>query len=282
MARNNQPIPLVDEFENSFQACLAALTNPSSNHIHDSDEIKSSVDQTIGRFLDDARQMECFFLQKRLYLSTQKPEQLIVEDIEELKNEITRKDLIIQKYHEKVTSWQNILNDQPQTGAPGNAHPSGPLQGGPPQPQQAPVPMQPPSPMRGPHPNQMMGQPGPQGPQGMQHMRPQGPPGPHMRHPGQHPGGPQGPPQHVMQGHPGMQGPGGQGPPQHMMQGHPGGAPQGVVGMGPGMGQHSQAPGPPMGGHGQFMGQGGPSQQPSPLAYLERTTSNIGMPDVRR
>lgn len=34
------------------------------------------VDQCIQRFLDVARQTECFFLQKRLQLSVQKPEQV--------------------------------------------------------------------------------------------------------------------------------------------------------------------------------------------------------------
>lgn len=37
------------------------------------------VDQCIQKFLDVARQTECFFLQKRLQLSVQKPEQVIKE-----------------------------------------------------------------------------------------------------------------------------------------------------------------------------------------------------------
>lgn len=85
---------LVDDFETSFQSCLAAITNPNTNQVHDIDEVKTSVDQTIQRFLDNAKQLECFFLQKRLYLSVHKPEQLIAEDIADLKAEIQRKDMV--------------------------------------------------------------------------------------------------------------------------------------------------------------------------------------------
>lgn len=267
MAGNNnehgQHMPLVDEFENSFQACLAALTNPSSNHIHDSDEIKTSVDQTIQRFLDSAKQMECFFLQKRLYLSTHKPEQLIVEDICDLKTEIARKDQVLQKYHEKISVWQSILSDTPPSG-PAGPGPGIPTQQGAPSSN-----MQPPGPggmaLRGPGPAMMTG--------------PQV--GPQIRQPGHGPGG--GPPQqqqipghHVMQGQ--------IGPQSHMMQqgGHPGQMPPSGM-----MGHNPQQPGPgmqpgQMQGHGPYMGnpQGQPppgSNLQGPLAFLERTTSNIGM-----
>lgn len=41
--------------------------------------LMSGVDQCIQKFLDVARQTECFFLQKRLQLSVQKPEQVVKE-----------------------------------------------------------------------------------------------------------------------------------------------------------------------------------------------------------
>lgn len=39
----------------------------------------TGVDQCIQKFLDVARQIECFFLQKRFQLSVQKPEQVVKE-----------------------------------------------------------------------------------------------------------------------------------------------------------------------------------------------------------
>ena len=196
--------PLVDDFENAFQACLATLTNPNCNQIHDSDELKSSVDQTIGRFLDCAKQMECFFLQKRLYLSVHKPEQIIMEDITDLKAEIQRKDMVLAKYQDKIGEWQAILNEQapiPTPGLPQHQMPPG-IRG------QIPNQMMPggPSPMGG------MPMRPPMGPQGPQQMPPQM--GPQSGHMGPHGHGPpyMGPGVHPH--HAGGQSPA-PGPPQH-------------------------------------------------------------------
>ncbi|XP_010074059.1 PREDICTED: mediator of RNA polymerase II transcription subunit 28, partial [Pterocles gutturalis] len=69
------------------------------------------VDQCIQKFLDVARQTECFFLQKRLQLSVQKPEQVIKEDVSELRNELQRKEALIQKHLSKLRHWQQVLED---------------------------------------------------------------------------------------------------------------------------------------------------------------------------
>lgn len=173
MASSNH---IVDDFENSFQACLAAVTNPDYFYVRDSEEVKTGVEQTIQRFLDVAKQMESFFLQKRLVLSAQKSEQIVMEDNTELRAELARKEQLLQKYNEKIHYWQSLLND--------NTSPSSSMGGG--------------------------GQPQPQPPQGIM-------------------------------------------PPMQQQQG---------------------VQGPVMAG-----GQGLPG---GPLAYLERTTSNIGMPEPRR
>ncbi|XP_077537847.1 mediator complex subunit 28 [Haemaphysalis longicornis] len=175
MASSNH---IVDDFENSFQACLAAVTNPDYFYVRDSEEVKTGVEQTIQRFLDVAKQMESFFLQKRLVLSAQKSEQIVMEDNTELRAELARKEQLLQKYNEKIHYWQSLLSDHtsPSPGMGGGG-------GGPPQPQ---------------------------------------------------------PPQGTM-------------PPMQQQQG---------------------VQGPVMAG-----GQGLPG---GPLAYLERTTSNIGMPEPRR
>ncbi|XP_009322390.1 PREDICTED: mediator of RNA polymerase II transcription subunit 28 [Pygoscelis adeliae] len=74
-------------------------------------EIRTGVDQCIQKFLDVARQTECFFLQKRLQLSVQKPEQVIKEDVSELRNELQRKEALIQKHLGKLRHWQQVLED---------------------------------------------------------------------------------------------------------------------------------------------------------------------------
>lgn len=215
---------IVDDFENSFQACLAALTNPDYNNVRDSEEIKTGVEQTIQRFLDVAKQMECFFLQKRLLLSVQKPEHIILENISELKNELARKEQLLNKYYDKIQFWQSLLQDVPGTPRP---------------PQPSAVPTQPPQ--------SMSNMPGPPGPSVVAQQ-----------------GMPQSHPHHMMQPH--------CGPPMTSSP-VPGNIPSAMVLQNP---QMHPPPPPHM----------APNQQPGalqgPLAYLERTMSNIGMPEPGR
>ncbi|XP_034234170.1 mediator of RNA polymerase II transcription subunit 28-like isoform X2 [Thrips palmi] len=102
---------LVDEFEEAFQACLNILTKDDSITSMDKDEIRAEVDQTISRVIDLARQTESYFLQKRFLLSALKPEFIVKEDITDLKTELLRKDELIKKHYEKINQWQNLLVD---------------------------------------------------------------------------------------------------------------------------------------------------------------------------
>lgn len=63
------------------------------------------------RFIDLARQMEAFFLQKRFLLSALKPEMVVKEDISELKIELARKEELLKKHHDKINVWQSLLTD---------------------------------------------------------------------------------------------------------------------------------------------------------------------------
>ncbi|XP_072476448.1 mediator of RNA polymerase II transcription subunit 28 [Notamacropus eugenii] len=102
---------LVDELEASFEACFASLVSQDYVNGTDQEEIRTGVDQCIQKFLDVARQTECFFLQKRLQLSVQKPEQVIKEDVSELRNELQRKEALVQKHLAKLRHWQQILEE---------------------------------------------------------------------------------------------------------------------------------------------------------------------------
>ncbi|KAL3278731.1 hypothetical protein HHI36_016261 [Cryptolaemus montrouzieri] len=109
--------------------------------VAEKDEIKVEVEHTTFRFIDLARQMEAFFLQKRFLLSALKPEMVIKEDINELRLELARKEEVLKKHSEKITVWQNILSDlkssnkgsvKPNGGTSGNAgniSPSGEIPG---------------------------------------------------------------------------------------------------------------------------------------------------------
>ena len=90
--------------------------------------MRGEVEQVTLRFLDMARQMDAFFLQKRFLLSTLKPEIVVKEDMSDLKIELARKDDLIKRHYEKITVWQNLLADlqgwakSPAQGPPPNGH----------------------------------------------------------------------------------------------------------------------------------------------------------------
>lgn len=50
------------------------------SHIQDNkEELRTDAEQNVAKFIEVAKQMETFFLQRRLQLSVLKPEQLIKE-----------------------------------------------------------------------------------------------------------------------------------------------------------------------------------------------------------
>ncbi|XP_055547544.1 mediator of RNA polymerase II transcription subunit 28 [Wyeomyia smithii] len=114
---------IVDELEEAFQSCIHALTKEESATGVDKDEIKLEVDQTTLKFIDLARQMETFFLQKRFLLSALKPDLLLKEENFDLKQEIARKDELIRKHYDKIESWKNLLSDQQNYNKPIQALP---------------------------------------------------------------------------------------------------------------------------------------------------------------
>ncbi|XP_041989275.1 mediator of RNA polymerase II transcription subunit 28 [Aricia agestis] len=106
-ASSNGSGNLVEEFEESFQACLNVLTKQEASPYVEKEEVKVEVE----RFIDLARQMEAFFLQKRFLLSAMKPELLVKEDNNELKCELQRKDELLRRHYDKIGQWLNLLAD---------------------------------------------------------------------------------------------------------------------------------------------------------------------------
>ncbi|EFX67985.1 hypothetical protein DAPPUDRAFT_114938, partial [Daphnia pulex] len=98
---------LVDDFEEAFQ--------------DNKEELRTDAEQNVAKFIEVAKQLETFFLQRRLQISVLKPEQLIKEDCSELKQELARKDELIKKHYEKISIWLNML---------GEPHPPAPVANG--------------------------------------------------------------------------------------------------------------------------------------------------------
>lgn len=122
-----------------FQACVHALTKQETSTGTDKPEIGLEVDQTTLKFIDLARQMEAFFIQKRFLLSAVRPELVLKEENVDLRMEISRKDELIKKHYERIENWKLMLaeNQQghgmvqnvPPPGAGGALH-GGPMLGG--------------------------------------------------------------------------------------------------------------------------------------------------------
>lgn len=79
------------------------------------------VDLTTMKFIDLARQMEAFFIQKRFLLSAVKPQLVLKEENLDLRMEISRKDDMIKKHYESIERWKKLLLDSPPQHIP---HPS--------------------------------------------------------------------------------------------------------------------------------------------------------------
>ncbi|OWR54809.1 KDM4 protein [Danaus plexippus plexippus] len=88
-------------------ACLNVLTKQETSPCVEKEEVRVEVE----RFIDLARLMEAFFLQKRFLLSAMKPELLVKEDNNELKCELQRKEELLRRHSDKISQWQNLLAD---------------------------------------------------------------------------------------------------------------------------------------------------------------------------
>ncbi|XP_076461027.1 mediator of RNA polymerase II transcription subunit 28-like [Babylonia areolata] len=99
----------IKDLEKAFKDCLGNLTSQDYFSPNESEETRQTVEHTIQHFLDTARQTEAFFLTQRLHLSVQKPEQVLKEEIIELRQELERKEKLIEKHHERLQSWQGLL-----------------------------------------------------------------------------------------------------------------------------------------------------------------------------
>lgn len=109
---------LVDELEAAFKACLSSLVAQENVHVSDQVELKTSVDQSMQRYQELAKETENFFLQRQMLMATTKPESIIKEEIDELKAELTRKNALLQKQQTKVNNWLGILQSLECGGPP--------------------------------------------------------------------------------------------------------------------------------------------------------------------
>jgi mediator of RNA polymerase II transcription subunit 28 len=93
---------------------MALMTNQEQCCVAmDAEEMRNSMEHSIQRFLDATRQLDCFFMQKRLLLTSQKPESAAKEDLSDLRVELERKNALLQRHSERLQNWTTMLNRSP-------------------------------------------------------------------------------------------------------------------------------------------------------------------------
>ncbi|XP_038070853.1 mediator of RNA polymerase II transcription subunit 28-like [Patiria miniata] len=109
MAAPSNDKNLVDEMEAAFQGCFSTLIAQDHLNVVDSQETRTSVEQSIQRFLDVSKELESYFLQRQQMLSVTRPELPIKEEVEELKQELQRKETLIQQHQANIQKWLAVL-----------------------------------------------------------------------------------------------------------------------------------------------------------------------------
>ncbi|CAK9291111.1 unnamed protein product [Gordionus sp. m RMFG-2023] len=103
---------LVVNFENSFNNCLSLLLTNSENFPqYNFEEKKTDIEYAIESFVEKAKEIESFFIAKRFLHSTSNQDDQLLEEINDLKRELNKKDELIKKHQEKLDNWKNILSD---------------------------------------------------------------------------------------------------------------------------------------------------------------------------
>lgn len=86
----------VDKLQEAFNACLAIPA----------DDSRPSAEQNIAKFIEAARKLEVFFLQKQLLLSDSSDGN---DDISKLRARLRSRESLLSKYQEKLEEWKKIL-----------------------------------------------------------------------------------------------------------------------------------------------------------------------------
>lgn len=86
----------VDELQEAFNACLAIPA----------DDLRSSAEQNITKFIEAARKLEVFFIQKQLLLSDSGESG---DEIIKLRAKLRARENLINKYTQKLEEWKKTL-----------------------------------------------------------------------------------------------------------------------------------------------------------------------------
>lgn len=100
---------LIDDFEISYQNLLNLLTRQEFDNEAGNSEVKLNAEYSMQNFLDASKNLDTFFVQKKLILSSN-PIREFGEDLEDYQCELQRKDQLIQRQQDNLKKWIASLN----------------------------------------------------------------------------------------------------------------------------------------------------------------------------
>ncbi|XP_028391526.1 mediator of RNA polymerase II transcription subunit 28-like [Dendronephthya gigantea] len=100
---------LVKGLESSMQDCISTLL--SQGRIEDDIPNKTGVECCIEKFLQSARQLEAYFSKYQMYSTVNHPQDAVREDITKLREELDRKEALLNSLQAKTIHWNNELDN---------------------------------------------------------------------------------------------------------------------------------------------------------------------------
>ena len=106
----SSPASVIEKFENSFRDILNTFVseNSASVLVHQNDQ-RPSVEHSVLKFLELANETESFFLKQKATIALTQPELILQEEIQEMTEDLKRKDEVIESHRNKLIEWRKLL-----------------------------------------------------------------------------------------------------------------------------------------------------------------------------
>ncbi|KRY32879.1 Endoplasmic reticulum-Golgi intermediate compartment protein 2 [Trichinella spiralis] len=102
---------VINNFRQAVKSCLTLLSVPVKSRHIEADEIKTTAEVATHRLIEAARRSERHFVRLYALFSAYCPEEVLKEEINEMKQEIERKKNMLLKHEEKMIAWEQILSE---------------------------------------------------------------------------------------------------------------------------------------------------------------------------
>ncbi|KRY92132.1 Mediator of RNA polymerase II transcription subunit 28 [Trichinella pseudospiralis] len=102
---------VINNFRQAVKSCLTLLSVPVKTRHIEADEIKTTAEVATHRLIEAARRSERHFNRLYALFSAYCPEEVLKEEMNDMKQEIERKKNMILRHEEKMLAWEQILSE---------------------------------------------------------------------------------------------------------------------------------------------------------------------------